>query len=143
MKAMILSKDCNSSAAMAAAPQRGYVGTVTLRLPDVSVGNGSQGTAFEIRGDQYHGLTKECKVDRMVEGVSGSYRTGARGRAAVIGGDRFHGLAKGSNVDRVVEGVSGFERAGARRRAVGFKIVGTHESTNRFKMTEIGEGGRF
>ena len=107
MKAMILSKDRNSSAAMAAAWRRGSVGTLTLRLPVVSVGKGSRGTAFG------------------------------------IGGDRCHGLAKGSNVDRVVEGISGIDRAGARRQAAGNSFGGTHEPTNGFKMTEVGEGDRF
>ena len=67
----------------------------------------------------------------------------SRGTAFGIGGDRCHGLAKGSKVDRVVEGVSGVDKAVARRRAAGIRVGGTHEPTNGFKMTEVGEGGRF
>ena len=83
------------------------MGTLILRLPVVSLGKELRGTAFG------------------------------------IGGDRFHGLAKESKVDRVVEGVSGVDMAGARRRAAGIRVGGTHEPTNGFKMTEVGEGGRF
>ena len=72
-----------------------------------------------------------------------SIGNGSRGTAFGIGGDRCHGLAKGSNVDRVVEGVSGVDRAVARRRAAGIRVGGTHEPTNGFKMTEVGEGGLF
>ena len=43
----------------------------------------------------------------------------------------------------MVKGVSGGDRAGTRMRAAGIRVEGTHEPTNGFKMTEVGEGGRF
>ena len=46
-------------------------------------------------------------------------------------------------MDRVVEGVSGVDKAVARRRAAGIRVGGTHEPTNGFKMTEVGDGDRF
>ena len=58
-------------------------------------------------------------------------------------GNGCHGFARGFNVRLVSARVSGVEGAVARRRAAGFKDGGTHEPTNGFKMTEVGEGGRF
>ena len=40
-------------------------------------------------------------------------------------------------------GISEADGAWARRRAAGIRVGGTHEPTNGFKMTEVGEGGRF
>ena len=64
---------------------------------------------------------------------------GSRGTASRDGLGQYHGFAAGSRVDRTVVGVLVSERAGARRRAAGIRVGGTHELTNGFKMTEVGE----
>ena len=77
-KAIILFDACDLSTSMAAACQRGYIGTLRLWLSVFSVGKGSRGTTLGIRGNQCYGLTKGSKVDQLVEGVSGGDRAGVR-----------------------------------------------------------------
>ena len=68
---------------------------------------------------------------------------GSRWTASRDGLGQNHGFAAGSRVDRTVVGVLVSEGAGARRRAAGIRGGGTHEPTNGFKMTEVGEEDRF
>ena len=66
-----------------------------------------------------------------------------RGTSSRDGLGQCHGLASGSKVDRMGVGLPVSEGAGARRRAAGIRGGGTHEPTNGFKMTEVGEEDRF
>ena len=68
---------------------------------------------------------------------------GSRGTSSRDGLGQCHGLASGSKVDRMGVGLSVSEGAGARRRAAGIRGGGTHEPTNGFKTTEVGEEDRF
>ena len=67
---------------------------------------------------------------------------GSRGTSSRDGVGRCHGFAPGSKVDRMGVVLSDSEGAGARRRAAGIRVGGTHELTNGFKMTEVGEEDR-
>ena len=67
---------------------------------------------------------------------------GLRGALSRDGFGQCHGFAVGSKVDRTGVGLLVFEGAGARRPGAGIRGGGTHEPTNGFKMTEVGEEDR-
>ena len=70
------------------------------------------------------------------------FGNGSQGTEFRNGVDQCHGLAEGSKVD-LMEGVSDADGTGARMQAAGIRVGGTHEPTNGFKMTEVGEVGWF